>query len=384
MVRALVLMISLLFLPMVSLAKAESASDTTAKSAAEAGVWQFKAAIEHLGQSLYRFGLTAPDRHQVIMLPILRMPVPVNLHPEKVTYAAFRQILETLVVDLDASESSMAKLGDVDFKMPIDLACIHFDFDQDGKTGAAETLPAVLAGLMLPSDTAPLPKLNVHFDTADIYWLRGYGRFISSFAQFLLAHDFEKSFNSTAHMFFPHSGLALGEKLNANRTTAPFADAEIGDLIALLHLVSWPVVEPERLANVRVRLVAMSVLSPLSWAAARRETDNDLEWMPNAKQTDSMTGATNSDEQINTWIAVMAEFGDVLEGKKLLPHWRFDKGLNVKRFFESSRYFDLVLMVTGTDAVTYLEDGSVSSSSRWNNLMGAFEGNFLGYALWYN
>jgi hypothetical protein len=52
--------------------------------------------------------------------------------------------------------------------------------------------------------------------------------------------------------------------------------------------------------------------------------------------------------------------------------------------FEESKNFDLVLLITGTDAVPYLEDGSVSSGAEWNNLMQVFRGNFLGYALWYN
>jgi hypothetical protein len=379
MLRGLVLALSICFSALMGTARADAVSKS-----AEAGVWQFKTAIEHLGQSLYRFGLAAPDRSQAIMLPILRMPVPVNPKPDKITYADFRKILETLVLDLDASEQSLAKLGDADFKLPIDLATVNFDFDQDGKTSTLETLPAVLAGLMPATDTAMPTKMMVHFDTADIYWLRGYSRFISGFAQFLLAHNFEQSFNGTFHIFFPSSGIELGNKLNANRSTAPYVDAEIGDLVALIHLINWPVVEPERLADVRVRLSAMAKLSPLSWAAARAETDNDFEWLPNAKQTAALTSGTNTDEVIDGWTAVMAEFDDVLNGKKLMPHWRFDKGMNVKRFFETSKRFDLVLMITGTDAVNYLEEGPISSSTKWNELMRTFQGNFLGYALWFN
>jgi hypothetical protein len=226
--------------------------------------------------------------------------------------------------------------------------------------------------------------LKLNFDTADIYWLRGYDRFISAFAQFLLAHDFEQEFKSTFHVFFPNAGLSIGEKLNANRSARPYADGEIGDVIAFIHLVNWPVVDRARLSDVRSRLLDMATLSPKSWAASRRETDNDLEWLPNAKQTDGITQAKITDEQIDGWITVMNEFANVLDGKELMPHWRFDKGMNVKRYFAESKRFDLVLLITGTDAVDYLENGPVSTSARWNEMMRTFEGNFLGYALWFN
>jgi hypothetical protein len=382
--RQVLVLLSLLFLPFDSLARADVAADTAGRAGAELGVRQFEAAIEHLGQSFYRFGLEAPSRH-MIMFPVLRMPVPVNPKPEKIDYQAFRKILETLVVDLDAAETSLAKLEDTDFKMHVDFATIHFDFDSDGKTSPQETLPGVLSALLVRVDpTAPLPSLKVNFDTADIYWLRGYDRFISAFAQFLLAHDFEQVFNCTFHVFFPNSGLSIGEKLTANRSVAPYADGEIGDTIALIHLMNWPVIDAARLLDVRTRLKHMTTLSPQSWAAARRETDNDLEWLPNAKQTGGIMQSKITDEQIDGWITVMNEFGDVLDGKKLVPHWRFDKGMNVKRFFEESKRFDFVLLITGTDAVDYLEIGPVSTSTRWNEMMRTFQGNFLGYAFWFN
>jgi hypothetical protein len=376
--------ICLLFSPVANLAKADVVSDTAAKAGAGLGMAQFTTAVEHLGQSFYRYGLAAPNRN-MMMFPVMRMPVPVNPNPEKIDYLAFRKILETLVVDLDAAEASMAKLEDTDFKVPLDLAAVHFDFDSDGKTSPAETLPAVMAAMMDPRGSNPTPpSLKVNFDTADIYWLRGYDRFISAFAQFLLAHDFEQAFNSTFHVFFPNAGLPIGEKLNANHSVGPYVDDEIGDAIALIHLMNWPVVEGARLSDVRTRLYNMATLSPKSWTAARRETDNDLEWLPNAKQTGGITQAKITDEQIDGWITVMNEFASVLDGKQLMPHWRFDRGINVKRFFAESKRFDFVLLIAGTDAVNYLENGPVSTRTRWNEMMRTFEGNFLGYALWFN
>jgi hypothetical protein len=354
------------------------------------GVLKFNQAVEHLGQSLYRHGLEAPQiRDLAMILPVMRMPVPTNPNPEKIDYQVFRKILETLVIDLDASEAALATAGEVDAKLDVNLANIGYDFNGDGKRTPDEMLSAILTAMLGPNMT-PATDVSVKFDTADVYWLRGYGRFISGFVQFMLAHDFEDTFNKTFHIYFPRSGLALGNTLSANQSAGSMftgssgSDHTIADATAFIHLINWPTVDASRLEDARKRWRDMADLSPKSWAAARNETDNDREWLPNAKQTQAITGSTNDDATINAWLAVMAEFKDILDGKKLMPHWRFDKGLNMKRFFAESKRFDLVLMITGTDAVQYVEDGPVSTSARWNELMRAFQGNFLGYAVWYN
>lgn len=391
--RILVLILSLMSWFHASPVQADTLADLKQKAASIAyadGTLKFGLAIERLGQSLYRYGLASPNERSLgMVLPIMRMPVPANPKPDKIDYQAFRQILVTLVADLDAAEAALASAGDVDAKLPVNLATIGFDFNRDGTRTPEEMLPVLMANLM-GANMTPTTNFTVNFDTADIYWLRGYGRFISSFAQFLLAHDFEVTFNKTFHLFFPQSGLPLGDVLRADSagtgmfTGSGQGDGEIADSIALFHLINWKTADASKLSDVRLRLRAMADLSPKSWAAARAETDNDKEWLPNARQTQAITGTANSDAVIDGWLAVMAEFGDILDGKKLMPHWRFAKGMNVKRFFEESGNFDLVLAITGTDAVPYLEQGLVSDSTRWNDLMRVFEGNFLGYAVWYN
>jgi hypothetical protein len=379
------------------IARADVVADLKARAAAVVyadGMLKFHGAIEHLGQGLYRHGMEPPDSSGMAgLLPFFRMNLPANPAPEKLDYQGFRAILARYVEDMDAAEAALAAAGDVDVKVPVDLSQMGFDFNADGKRDANESLAALLTGLLpTPAEgqTQP-PSFDVNFDTADIYWMRGYGRLTSAFAQFLLAHDFQAMFDKTFHRVFQRAGLPVGDALARADvrgpgvlTGSPNGDTLFADLIAMFHLINWQTVEPARLADVRVRLKAMAQLSPKSWAAARAETDNDREWMPNPKQTQAITGSVNTDAQIDGWLQVMQEFEAVLDGKKLMPHWRFDKGMNVKRFFETSQRFDFVLMVLGVDAVQYVEDGEVSGSTRWNDLMRVFDGNFLGFALWYN
>ena len=88
--------------------------------------------------------------------------------------------------------------------------------------------------------------------------------------------------------------------------------------------------------------------------------------------------------QVDGWLHALDDFDAVLDGTKLVPHWRFSQGFNLKRVFFEPRDFDLVLWVAGYGAVPYLEDGPTLSISDWNQWNHAFNGNFLGYALWFN
>jgi hypothetical protein len=191
-------------------------------------------------------------------------------------------------------------------------------------------------------------------------------------------------FDKTFHVYFPNAGLPYASQLSRGLAQDMFVNDDVGDVIAMIHLINWKVVEPARRKDSRAQLLAMADLSRKSWAAARAEADNDREWLPNAKQTGAFGGPPVDDEVIDGWLAVMGEFEAVLEGKKLLPHWRFNEGLNLKRFFDEGQNFDLVLMIAGVDSVPWLEQGTVSDATTWNNLMGVFRGNFLGYALWFN
>ena len=106
--------------------------------------------------------------------------------------------------------------------------------------------------------------------------------------------------------------------------------------------------------------------------------------MPNAKQQPALPLGQVDDVVIDSWLEVVAEFEQVLDGRKLLPHWRFNEGLNLKRYLEEGKTFDLVLLIAGADAVPYLEQGPISDQATWDRLMTGFRGNFLGYALWFN
>jgi hypothetical protein len=348
------------------------------------GILLFVSAIEQLGQSLHRHGLETTRGGAMMQFPILRMPVEPNPDPEPLDYQKYRAILQGLFDNLVKADAALEAGAQGDVKLAIDLLKVRADINGDGKASDNESLGFILQALSRTADPQSPPDLSFSFDKADVLWLRGYVQFITAAAQFGLSVDFEETFNKTAHAYFPRAGLPMQEELVRPAQSMGFVDNNFGDALALIHLLNWQVKDPERLKDVRLRLLKLAQLSRDSWQAARAETDNDNEWLPNAKQTSKLAPAPVDDAVIDGWLLVMDEFQAVLDGRKLMPHWRFEKGFNVKRFFEESKRIDAVLITAGVDAIPFLESGEISKSADWDNLTRVFGGNFLGYALWFN
>lgn len=349
------------------------------------GIVAFVAGVERLGQALHRHGLETTRGGVLMQLPILRMPVEPNPNPEPLDYQMYRAILQGLFDDMAKADTLLAQGLGSEVKLTIDLTKVRADLNNDGSAAGAESLGAILQLMTQTADAnVPAPDLRFTFDKADVLWLRGYIQFITAAAQFGLSIDFEDSFNKTAHAYFPRAGLPMAQDLLTPAQAYGYVDNSVGDLIAMVHLLNWNVVEPDRLKDVRLRLKRLAELSRESWKSARAETDNDNEWLPNSKQTSKLSAAPVNDAVIDGWLSVMAEFEMVLEGKKLMPHWRFNRGFNVMRFFEQSKHIDAVLIIGGVDAIPFLESGPISTSADWENLTRVFQGNFLNYAIWFN
>ena len=126
-------------------------------------------------------------------------------------------------------------------------------------------------------------------------------------------------------------------------------------------------------------------MSRASWKSILAETDDDREWIPGPQQKNGViTSMPVTQEEVDAWLRALDDFDAALDGTKLVPHWRFAQGFNLKRVFFEPRDFDLVLWAAGIGAAPYLEDGEVLGGSDWSELNRAFRGNFLGYAFWFN
>lgn len=375
-----------------ALSTLEAAAAKDPASAYAAGAGEFFTALELLASGLHRHGFESPKS---FMLPLMQLPVPDNPNPEPLTYEEFRAIL---VAFRDRLEKSAATLGsvpaDADIGMVVDLTHAGIDLNEDGTIAPDESIAAIMASLARGSiDTSDAaPSLTFRFDRADGFWLQGYAEFLMAQADFWLAHDFRNAFDGSFHMLFPRAKLPLQDTLvplDGGMSGNMFASEwRFADFISLVHLVNWPVIEPERRQAARRHLLEMIRLSREDWKAILAETDNDREWLPGPQQkgVNPLTGLEVGQEQVQAWLATLTVAEDLLEGRVLLPHFRITgKGVNMKRFFDEPKPFDLVLSITGPGIAPYLESGKILSSDDFDQIQRQFGGaGFLTFALWFN
>ena len=351
------------------------------------GATLFLETVERLAQNMYRYGLQAPREVQR-ELPFFRIPVPVNPAPERLDYEKMRDVFKEALAGFAAAESALAQMGTGEVKLPVSIGLARLDLNGDGRADESERLWRVLdsslGGGAIPDDAAE--KFIITFDRGDAAWLRGYTHLLSALIEFMLAHDGQASFDASAHMLFPGAGLPNAILDQQGRAPEQYFDpAAIADAIAAIHLMHWQVKEPERMKAALGHLESVVALSRESWGHILAETDDEAEWIPNPGQKNGvMPGAIVTQQTVDGWMAFLDTFDGLLKGKVLIPHWRLARGINFRRVFLEPQPFDPILWAQGSAALPYLEDGAMADSQAWNRLMSMFEGNFLGYAVWFN
>ncbi|MCC6920704.1 MAG: hypothetical protein IT548_16015 [Alphaproteobacteria bacterium] len=348
------------------------------------GVIRFARAIERFAQTMYRHGLQPGGASYG---PFLRMPLPPNPNPEPLSYEQLRDAFAAVSADLDAAEQMLAEVGDREVKLPLATGRIRIDINGDGRADENEQLLALAFGDSAPAEFRQQNEsFVVAFDTADVYWLRGYCNLLGAVADFWLSFDFREAFNQTFHVIFPKAGLPNQAALATGSNVEGFDADGIADTIALIHLARWPVTDRARFEGLRTRFLKVIELNRKTWAAVAAETDNDREWLPSVTQKTGVMGPgfEITQERVDAWLAALTEMEDVLEGRKLMPHWRFRKGFNLKRAFSELQTFDLVLWVTGQGVLPFLEDGPVADGAAFAQADRVFTGDLLTYAFWFN
>jgi len=354
------------------------------------GVLKFLRAVERFGQTQYRYGLSARN---TIIIPFVRIPVPKNDDSDEIGYEDLRQVLTRFVDDLGEAEQALADVGDTEVKLRIDLREIHFDFDKDGHSGEAESLWSVFSTINRRAARDAPADGTVAFDSGDVEWLRGYCHLLQGLGNAVLAHDFQELHRRCGHLFYPRVKSQyefLQHQEGGNRN---WSVNHIADLISLVHLINFEVVEPERMQRAQKHLLEMIKRSRASWEKILAETDDDREWLPGPTQKAALTSVRITGPMVESWHTFLDESESLLTGKKLVPFWRATKaevvagtakGLNLHRVFKQPRRFDLVLWAQGTAAVPYLEQGELTDQRVWTQLTGAFRGQFWGFAIWIN
>lgn len=363
------------------------------------GVVQFLQAIEQLGQAQYRYGLMSSSR---LSIPLLRLPLPPNRDPEQLTIDKARGFIADFLRGLKVAESTLATVKPSGEVLTLDLTAVCIDLNADGRIAGNESLFSIVNTLMrgggggLDGD-----GLQISFDDGDALWLRGYCHVMSAFCEVVLAYNWDDLFERTAHLFFPSTETPYLFLLQERAAEAPFTLQNGLDLIAMIHCLHFEVRDREGLLRALKHLEQVPQLSRESWELINAETDNTNEWLPNPRQVAAISPLLRITREMQSqWNLFLDEMDAILRGDTLLPFWRgipginpFDSGsprfhprlgINVRRMFTDPQTFDLVLWAHGSGMAAFLEEGPITSPDRWSRITGAFQGQFMFFAVWIN
>jgi len=345
------------------------------------GVAQFLRGVERLLGSLNEFGFPRPNAGLGMTLGL--QAANQNAEPKVVTAADVRAILTAWSENLATAEKTLADIHDPNVKFPLHFALVRLNIDRSANSEALFKLYVRLSRNSIGEDE--VTNFMIAFDAADAEWLRGYCHLLMGMLDFLLAHDGGELFDRTAQVFFPRPKSPF-PFLNSGDRVFDMGGVDIADVVAFVHLINLPVIEPKRMTSSLEHLQGMVACSRRMWKLALAETDNDHEWIPNPRQDCVFPGIHVTKEMVAAWQSFLDEADAILAGKKLIPFWRGNdnRGVNLRRFFTEPTRFDLVLWVQGSAAAPYLEEGQLTTKETWTRLMRVFQGDFIGFAIWFN
>ena len=355
------------------------------------GVLQFLQTFEHLGGGLHKYGLRT-EKAFLQPPPQVKEFLPQNPKPETLTYAAARQLIQTVVDDLAKAEATLGEVKDPAVKLPLHVGLIKIDPFGQGKPINAAFLLERIEGM--PATSQQAQDLVIGFDRGDVSWLRGYCHFLSALGELSLAVDGQNAFECSAHLLFekvetPHAFLLETRRTFDDNPLENFP--AISDIISFFHqMTRLSIKEPARTKAALAHLEAGVVQAKEMWKFILAETDDDHEWIPNPKQT-SVVGVKVTQEMVDAWLETVGEAEQVLQGKSLIPFWRGKeaRGVNLRRVFLEMQTFDPIEWMQGTAATPYLEKGPLTkfadprTGTRLNNAFGG-PGNFAGFGFWFN
>ncbi|MBU1304256.1 MAG: hypothetical protein KKF33_01890 [Alphaproteobacteria bacterium] len=361
-------------------------------------------AYEGLALDLYRYGATTPGTPTAALLLGLGSldsgmpPVPANPHPEPLSYEAFRTVLSDFRADLATAQAGFECGGaaNTDYVVSLDLLKARIDFNGDGKVEEGETLGALLAPLVGDFGTDPAmidkskskgvaPDTSIGFDAADSIWLAGYSQVIGVQLDLLLAHDFSEFFNAYMHRAFPLAGLPMQDFTRGGTLVIdPESDAGIADVVAAIHSLNFPVVDRALLQSIPAKLHHITALSRQNWDLLLAETDDNRELVPNPNQTSLIPDMAVTDASVAAWRETLDVLDQIIDGKLLIPHWRFTQGFDLAAYFAEAERTDLVLLMTGQAAVPYLRDGPVADADSFAAANRVFGDRIIDYGFWFN
>lgn len=331
---------------------------------------------EDTAQWMYTHGAGMPARNAGGFVFPMLAAIPGNPDPARTTYEDLDAFFEAWMEDLREADQILAKITDGNVKLEVDLARLRLDLNGNGIASDNEMAGVAFSILFRGGRPRPedVPSFVVAADRADAEWLRAYCHVFLALGEMHLAHDQRELFERAGHVVFPNTQTPHAYLRGRSVFDPTMTGLDVTDLIALVHLIRFPVDEPERMARAREHWLLAIGHSRIMWTHALVETDNDREWLPNPNQDAPIGGMRMTEARVKLWHDLLADTEAALNGKKLVRFWRGDgtKGINLKRVFEEPQTFDLILWIQGSAAKDYLEEGELTRDFLWRDFEDAF------------
>ena len=129
---------------------------------------------------------------------------------------------------------------------------------------------------------------------------------------------------------------------------------------------------------------SITAFSRQNWQAILAETDDNRELVPSPRQTPIAPDGVVTQASVDAWMATLDTADEILDGKLLVPHWRFKQGFDLPAYFNAAKRTDIVMLLTGYDALPFLRDGPVANAASFAAANKVFGDQLLGYAFWFN
>lgn len=320
-------------------------------------------------------------------IPFLRVVIPSRqqVPSEAATFEKVAAVFGKLRTALREANATLSGVDEVEFGVEVNLSQARMDFDGDGIVATNEFLLASIGRPLGIRATQPTGQdLVIRFDSADAVWLKGYTHFLSGVLDILMAYDWTPVWNQCAHLVFsnpePIPPIAQHAEVG-NRNEM----LQIVDFIAALHDMRLELIQKDGLRDARDEFRAMISCSRECWQRVGAESDDEHEWLPSPTQI-GPGGAKITAQQIEGWQHVLNELDAILQGQKLLPHWRIKagEGISIEKFVNSPPRLDAVLLIQGSAFIPYLEEGPISDQETWRTLTQPFGPGFAMFAIWSN
>jgi len=331
---------------------------------------QLFGAFERLGTDMHKYGL----RTKSLFLPMpaeWKKLMPENPKPEKITYLAYRQMVQKLVDDANRIDSTLAKIKDAKVKLPIQLGKVRIDLFGQGKM---VSVAMFIEALGMRAEAKLVGNLPVTFDYSDVAWLRGYCNFVAGAGETILALNTQPVFRNVAHRLFRNPDTITKRQLQTyEKRIDKTPEGKTPEMSLAAFLCKVPVKEPARLKKALAHFEAMMGHSLEMWTRILAETDNDNEWIPNPRQRGAF-GSPITAEMVSIMQTTLTETKELLKGNKVLtpppnplvravggnqPQGQPQIGVNVRKMFTNPpKVFDVPAMLVGPGLLPYIQQGT--------------------------